>query len=264
MSPEERELFEAQKQYDDAVDKAERTLDITEQTWHKRVKAAEQALTEARSIGTRAIGAYRKVKIFEDHVETSSGTFRFENGRVEATVDTAPSLLASKQAALSRAGQEIMRRLTTSTEKPEQAKVPYLLIETPVFVDVTEGKADDESKLRQLALSMNNASGSMDRIAQQRAHAVAQAEESLEATRTEAERAVEAARHELEAVKASDSRLEAAKAALQRAQQTEVSAAAAEADQETSPSPEPEAETGPSTSATETPPEDEHQKPSSN
>lgn len=219
MGPQERELFEAQRQYEAAVEKAEKTLDIAEQTWMKRVKAAEQAVTEANSIGTRSIGSYRKVKVFEDHVETSSGAFSFENGPVEATVDTASSLMASKQAALSRAGQEVMRRLTDSTLKPEHAKTPYLLVETPVFVDVTEGKTDDDAKLRQFALSMNNASRSMDRIRGIRTETVASADEALTFTRAEAERTIAAAQQELDKVKSNNSRLDAAKAALARLHQ---------------------------------------------
>jgi hypothetical protein len=212
MGPDERELYEAQKQYEAALHLAQETLERAEETWSRRVKKAEEAVSEARRIGSRPLGSFQKLSLYEDHIETPEGAFRFENGPVEAVVDSARNLASARESALSRAGREVLQELVSRGSGPEGMRALYLLVETPIFVTVTEVKPDDEVKARQFLHGVNGAAGSVPSITQTREQAVAQAQADLDATEAERDAALAAARTEMAAVKADTRRVEAARA----------------------------------------------------
>jgi len=215
MTPEEREFHEAKKQYDEAVALAEKTLKTTVEAWIQPVKTAESALADAHTIGTRSLGSYENIRLFEDHVETPQGAFRFENGSVEATVDTASNLAESKEGALSRADQPVFEELVSRSSRPEGALSQYLLIETPIFVTLVALGADDEADARQFSLSVNGAATSVAGHEASRELAVANAQADLDRVRADQEAAVASAQTELDAVRADTQRLDAARGAVE-------------------------------------------------
>ena len=179
------------------------------------MKKAEEAVSEAHRIGSRPLGSFQKLSLYEDHIETPEGAFRFENGPVEAVVDSARNLSSARETALSRAGKEVLQELVSRGSGPEGMQAQYLLIETPIFVTVTEVKPDDEVKARQFLHGVNGAAGSVPSIMQAREQAVTQAQADLDATRAERDAALAAARKEAADVKGDIRRVEAARAKVQ-------------------------------------------------
>jgi hypothetical protein len=215
MNPRERELYEAEKQHEAAVDLALKTLERTEETWSRRVKKAEDAVAEAHRVGSRPLGSFQKIDLFEDHIVTPEGAFRFENGPVEAVVDTARTLASAREASLSRAGKEVLESLASLGSGPEGMQALYLLVETPIFVTVTEVKADDEVKARQFLHSINSAASSVVSNAEAGRQAIAQAQADLDQTISERDAAVAAAQSELAVVKADTRRIDTARSKIQ-------------------------------------------------
>ena len=216
MNPDERELYEAEKQHQTAVELARSTLERTEETWNNRVRKAEGALVEAHRVGSRPLGSFQKIELFEDHVMTPEGAFRFENGATEAVVDTARNLVSSREAALSRAGKEVFEELASRGGATEGMQALYLLVETPIFVTVAEVKSDDEAKARQFVHSISNAASSVAAAAEAGRRAVVQAQSDLDDATSDRDKTVGAARTELAAVMADTRRLDAARARAQR------------------------------------------------
>lgn len=217
MTPEEREFHEARKRYEEAVALAEKTVRTTTEAWTKPVQAAEDALADAHNIGSRPLGSFDKIRLFEDHIETPQGALRFENGVVEATVDTARNLAGSKAGVLSRAEEEVFQEVVSRSKGPEGAQMLYLLVETPIFVTLVDLAGDDEARARQFALSVNGAAGSVGKHQSIREQAVAHAQADLDRVRADRDAAVAAARTELEAVTADTRRLDAARKAAEEA-----------------------------------------------
>jgi hypothetical protein len=216
MTPEERELRDAQKQYEQAVALAEKTLQITAEAWEKPIRSAEQALANAHAIGSRALGSYEGVRLFEDHIETPQGAFRFENGAVEATVDTARNLAGNKESVLSRANKEVFQELISRSSKPEGTQTSYLLVETPIFVTLVRLRAGDEANARQFSLGVIGAAGSVAGHEEERRQAVAWAQADLDRVRADRKAAIDAAQIELDKVKANTQRVDAAREAVGR------------------------------------------------
>ena len=214
MKPEERELYEAQRQYDADVSRAEQTLRTTRETWDKREKQAEQALVDTQAIGYRPLGTYKKLKLFEDHLEAPEGSFVFGTGTLTATVETAQRLAAARPEAISRAEKEVFRDLMARAGEPEGAKTEYLVIETPTFVSLTS--ADDGAKVRQFSSTLAAAAEGRDALLAKRDEAAAAAQAELGATRRDKEAAVQAADAQLEAIRGNKARLDAARQAYDR------------------------------------------------
>ncbi|NLT35745.1 MAG: hypothetical protein GXX83_07585 [Gaiellales bacterium] len=224
MKPEERELYEAQRQYDADVSRAEQTLRTTRETWDKREKQAEEALVDTQTIGYRPLGNYKKLKLFEDHLEAPEGSFVFGTGTLTVTVETAQRLAAARPEAISRAEKEVFRDLMARAGEPEAAKTEYLLIETPIFVSLTP--AEDGARVRQFASTLATAAEGRDAILAKREEAAAAAQTELGATRREKEAAVKAAERQLEAIRGNRARLDAARQTCERANPSSPSAAA--------------------------------------
>lgn len=217
MTPEERELYEAKRQRDQAIAAAEKTLKTTVDSWVTPVKMAEEALASARSIGARSLGSFEKVRLFEDHVDTPQGAFRFENGAVEAVVDTAANLARAKEAVLSRADKQVLADFVSRTGRPEGAQTLYLMIETPIFVTLIALGSGDEPDARQFSLSVNGAAGTAAGHEAHRAAAVAQAQADLDRVLADQAAAVQSAQTEVEAVILDTRRLDAATKAAEEA-----------------------------------------------
>lgn len=209
MKPEERELYEAQRQFDSDVTRAERTLHSTRETWDKREKEAEQALVDAQSVGYRPLGTYKKLKLFEDHLEAPEGTFAFGTGPVNVTLDSAQRLATVSQEVVSRAGKEVVREFMTKATEASGANAQYLLVDTPIFVNLTPVD-DDAAKARQFSTTLASAAASRDQIMTRRNEIVAAAQAELDATRRDKEVAIGAAEAQLEAVQSDRTRLAAA------------------------------------------------------
>lgn len=217
MTPEERELRAAKKHHEEAVMLAEKTLQTTVETWKKPLKTAEDALADAHTIGTRPLGSFAKVRLFEDHIETPQGAFRFENGVVDTTVDSARNLVGSKESVLSRAEAGVFQELVARSGRPEGAQTLYLVVETPIFVALIDVDSNDEASARQFSVSVNAAARSAGGHEEARRQAVAQAQGDLDRVRADRQAAVTAAEKELAAVAADTRRLDAANAAVQQA-----------------------------------------------
>lgn len=213
MTPEERELLEAERHYRSAVERAEKTLEATRKEWDERVREAEQALQEALRIGYRSLGSMEKVALYEDHIETPEGSFQLANGPVEALVGTAAELAASQQHILSRVSNEVLRDLMARAGG-EGGKTYYLLVATPIFVTARRLRDSDVTKARQFASSIVSAASSTAEIARRREEAVALAEQRLEQVKAQRQAAVDAAERELEAVRQNTARLDAARRAV--------------------------------------------------
>ncbi len=217
MTPEEREFYEAKRQRDQAIALSEKTLKTTVEAWTAPVKMAEQSLAAAHSIGARPLGSFEKVRLFEDHVETPQGTFRFENGAVEAVVDTAANLARVKEAVLSRADKQVFADFVSRTGRPEGAQALYLVVETPIFVTLIALGTGDEPDARQFSLSVNGAAVSAAGHQASRESAVARAQADLERVLADKAAAVQSAQTELEAVAVDTRRLDAATRAVEEA-----------------------------------------------
>lgn len=221
MSPEERELLEAERHWREAVQRAEKTLEKTQREWEERVREAERSLEEARRIGYRPLGSFDKVELYEDHLETPEGSFQLGNGPVEALVETAEQLSATRQDVLSRISKELLRDLLAQAGG-DKSPTYYLVVVTPIFVSIRSVRESDVTRARQFATSINSAASSTAELARRREEAVLQAQQRLDQARADREAAVAAAERELETVKANTARLDAARKAVDalRAQTT--------------------------------------------
>jgi len=220
MSPEERELYEAERHYRSSVEMAQRTLDTTVQSWDQRIKEAEGSLKEARRIGYRPLGSLEKVDLFEDHLEAPEGAFQLANGPVTAVVETAGQLAATRQEIVSRAGKEVLRDLMTQAGG-EGASTHYLLVETPIFVTLRRLRDSDVVQARQFASSINSAATSTADLTRRREEAVAAAQLTLDQIKADKSGAVQASQEELDRVKENTGRLEAARRAAGAATETQ-------------------------------------------
>ncbi len=201
MSAEQRELYDAEKDYRKSVKKAERELWMATKKHEARVMWAEGVLARARKKGQGHIASYtgvhgNKVELWENRVrvprtgteknwmENLSSTLLkehyFQNSPVEARVENPTS-------------QEL-----------------YLIVEADNYVGFLECKPDDAPKVRELAVKINNASRSIHAVLKARDQAITQATKDLEAAQNN-RTGIEAATERLEAVKSDTSRLESAR-----------------------------------------------------
>ena len=221
MTPEERELYEAEKEYERSVKQAEREL-AWKTTKHKaKVWAAEGALKKAREQGRDHLGtywskSYKKVDLWRDRIEVplpdgSKKEHHFENGSVMATVDTAGNLAVTKTGTLTRwlAYGDTGASLFKKTKKHDTREL-YLMIEGPDFVSLVECKPDEGPRVREFAAKINNASKSAHLVSQAREEAIAQAERELEVARKDRSE-IEAATKKLEDTKGRTERLDTAR-----------------------------------------------------
>lgn len=223
MSPQERELHEAQKEYELRVKEAEKSRKQIVTAAGKEVSKAEAELSEAKRMGSRPCGSYKSVRLFEDRVVTPHGTFSFHDGMVQAVADTTGNLAVSQRATVTRlatggciAGPlgAIMAGVAAPKKKEHDTRELYLLIESDAGGSVVECKPDDGAKVRQLAVSISNASKRWSGIQQEAEQAVDAATQALDQAETNRKLAVARAEATLEATKQDRQRLEAAMRAV--------------------------------------------------
>ena len=193
MSPEQRELYEAEKEYKKSVKRVERELTWAETARTMKVTVAEASLREAQGAVRKHIGSYsgqdgKKVELYENRIKVPHGGSRanwlgqvehfFESGPVEASVNTAGGL--------------------------------HLQLEGVGFASLIQCNPEDESKVREFALKTNNAFDSIHAMLEARERAVAQARRELEAARNDRAN-IDAAKLKLETVKSDTGRVDAAR-----------------------------------------------------
>ncbi len=200
MGPEELELYQATKEHALKVLEAKKKLKSLTKDWDKTVRKAEKSLQEARAMGTKKLGSWGPLHLWESRIETKEGTAYFSSGAVTATV--APA-----------------------TENGQQQAEQWSLvrIEAPHFTSVVACQAKDVPKAGKFAQKVNEASNSWAASDQQARQAVAAATEQLVKAHSGRLEAVIRAQYELEDVRRDTARIDAAKAAVLSA----VSAAAA-------------------------------------
>lgn len=215
MSPAERELYEAEKEYKSNVRRAQANLAKAKLSHTLKVGNAERALKKANGQGRERIGSYigknsSGIELFRDRVVLSQKEHTFESGPVEATVDTAGNLAVTKRASAAKylALGSNFASLFKKTEKHDSREL-YLLVEGTDFAGLVECRPDDGPKVRQLAVAIKNASKSHASVREARENAVSQAQRALEAVQND--NAVEAAASGLEDAKSNTQRLDAAR-----------------------------------------------------
>lgn len=201
MSSEQRELYDAEKDYRKSVKKAEREVWKATKAHEARVMWAEGKLSWAKKKGQGRVDSYtgvhgNKIELWENRVRVPrSGTKEnwmqdlsdrflnehyFQSGPVEARVENhGPSEL-------------------------------YLIVEGDNFVGFVQGKPDDAPKVRELAVKINNASKSIRSVLQARKQAITQATADLEATKNN-RTSIEEATERLETAKNDTNRLDIAR-----------------------------------------------------
>lgn len=218
MSPEERELHEATKEYQLRVGQDEATLQSVTKDWGKKVRSAEKILQGAQSIGSRSLASFGSVRLSEDRIVTSDGTAFFSAGPVEATVDSAGNLAVTKRVTLTRlVAGGIIGGLIFQKKQKHDAREVYLLIETPSFGSLVECKPDDGAKVRQFAMKVNAASKSWSLLDQQRDQAVAVATEQLGDVQIGREHQIGQAAQNLDVTRKDTGRMDAAKTSSDKA-----------------------------------------------
>ena len=225
MSPEERELFEAESEYKQNTKMAQTALAKTQKEYDKNVKQAEKALAQAEQVGTRKLKAYSgksgSVTLYDLHLVTPSGTVNFLEGECTATLDSAGNLARTQKTSLGRmvggglllgpagalAGGMLKKNKTFDDREL------YLLIESATVGALIQCNPDDGAKVREVAMLINTQARNAQNINQQRIAGIQQATATLEATRGDTA-ALEASKSGLAQVQADTGRLQAAQAAV--------------------------------------------------
>lgn len=224
MSPLEREQHDAVTEYQAQIAQAEKVLRDETRSRAARLKTTEKALANAHAIGARTLTKYRgkdgTVQVSGTEIRLSQGTFPL-TAAVNATVDTAGNLATSSRSTLTRiaAGGLLFGPVGTivggvaKKTKMHDTRELYLLIAGEEFATLITCSPEDGQKARQFAVSVKQAALNADRIRQQRAQAVAQAEHALAAEQQNTT-PLDGAREALQRVTADTTRVDAANRAL--------------------------------------------------
>lgn len=225
MSPAERELHDAQIEYDSAVKAAEKAHTGEVRAREKRLKAAQSAVAAAQTIGGRKLGSYRgkdgSVTLTETTITTNQGTFPLGTD-ITAVADTAGNLATSSKTSLGRVAAGgillgpaglILGGVAKKTKMHDTREL-YLLVEAPDrFAALITCNPDDGQKVRQLAMSIKQASMNVSNVLRQRETAIAGSARNLEIEQGNVAD-VNAAAAAVEAARNNSRRLDTAKLAL--------------------------------------------------
>lgn len=221
LTPAEIELRQAELELAERTKSGEKNLKWVTKTWDKSLKDAESKLQEAHSYGTRKVGGYGSVTLYEHVLTTPQGTINLEVESVTASVDTAGALLESRRSTLTRMATGglllglpglIAGGMAKKKETSDNREL-YLLIESSSVAAIVPCKPDDGARVRQLAASINTASRGAGARAAQRSQLVAQWSQYVEDMRRQRLDAIARAEAEVEATRADTHRVDAAREA---------------------------------------------------
>lgn len=201
MSPDQRELYEAEREYNREVKKAERSLWTANKAYEAKLMWAENKLAGARKYGEKHLGSHRgvhgnEIELWENRVRVpKAGT------KENWWSDVAKHFLSEHY----------------FQDSPVEARVEshgddelYLIVEGDNFVGFVQCKPDDAPKIRELAVKIDNAARSIGTVLRAREEGIAKATADLEAVR-ENRSGIEEAMKRLEAAKGDTQRLDAAR-----------------------------------------------------
>jgi DNA repair exonuclease SbcCD ATPase subunit len=212
MSPEQRELYEAEKEYNIQVEQAEKVYQRTVKEWDKNVSTAEKELQKSIASGQKPLGYYKGVKLYENRVETPQGTAYFEKQTVSAMADTAGNIAMTQRVTLTRlVAGGIIGGLIFPKKKTHDSRELYLVVQTDSFGSVVECDPEHGPKVRQFAMSINNTAQNAAALKERREKAIADARQRLDSIKNEREKTLEQSKQELQATKSDSSRLEEAR-----------------------------------------------------
>jgi hypothetical protein len=201
MTPAQVELRQAEMEHAQAVKAADKGLQSVTKTWDKALKDAESSLAAAQAFGTRHLGSYGGVALYEHAVVTPQGTINLEQEPASATVDTAGALVQTRRSTLTRmatggillgpvgilAGGMMKKKGAADTREL------YLVVESASVASMVQCRPDDGSRVRQFAMQINNTSRSAPARAPQRAESAAQWSQHVETVRQQRAAAIDAA-----------------------------------------------------------------------
>ncbi len=215
MSPEQRELYEAEKEYEALVGEAEKGHQKTVKEWDRHVADMERELQRANAIGSKPTGAYKGVKLYNDRIVTPQGTAYFEKEAVSAIADTAGNIAMTQRITLTRlVAGGIIGGLIFPKKKTHDSRELYLLVQAERFGSVTDCDPDHGQKVRQFAMSINNATQHAQSFWESKERTIADAQVKLEAAKANRERGLEEAGQKLQATKGKIQRVESARQAI--------------------------------------------------
>ena len=225
MSPAERELHEAQLEYEATVKAAEKDHAREVKAREKRLKVAEVNLSTANAIGNRRVGGFRgtdgAVSFTGTTITVSQGTFPLTTD-ITAVADTAGNLATSSRTTLTRvaAGGLLLGPAgmilggVAKKNKIHDTRELYLLVEAPDrFASLISCNPDDGQKVRQVAMGIKQAALNVNNTLMQRQQAIAAAENDLY-TEQQDSGALSVAAAALESARKNTGRVTAAQRAL--------------------------------------------------
>jgi hypothetical protein len=227
MSPEERELHEANLEYNATLKEAQKSLRDHQKVYDAGVAGATRAVKEAEGIGNRTIASYRgrdgNVAATELAVTFNNQSF-YIDGSFRAAADTAGNLATSSRTTLTRvaAGGLIFGPAgaivgaVAKKNKVVDTRELYLLVESSAFSGVITCNPDDGPRVRQVAAAINNAARNFEQVRAYREHSIATAHGQLEQAKLDTAGVQEATKY-LEWAQTNLGRREAASRALDSA-----------------------------------------------
>lgn len=221
MSPEERELFNAQLEHSNAVKAAEKSLLLEGKNLSSKINAAKKQLVSAQAHGSNRLGSYGGLTLTETNMFTSSATIPLTRD-ITASVETAGNLAVKSRSTLTRiaaggllfgpAGAIVggIAKKNSNVDKREL----YLLIEGSSFSELIVCKPDDGAKVRQFAIQIKQSAQAADSVRQHRQVAINQAKENLDEVIADTALLDKAASH-LKITKSDVARIDLAKSRIQ-------------------------------------------------
>jgi len=216
------ELRSALRRHRSAIRGAERNLGRLEKTYSKDVAAAQKRLEGLQSPNGARLTTYRGVQLYELGIVTPSGTAQLEGARARA--EAAGSVAVTQRATLTRMGAGalvagpvglVAAGVAGKKKKKHDFRELYLIIEAAGLSTVIKCNPNDGMKARNFVAKVNNAAAAAGGIRARRPQEIAAAAVLVSSSKS-AIAPVEAARAELEHVRADPVFLAATEAARTR------------------------------------------------
>lgn len=180
VTPELKELREAEREYARAVKEAEKAHRATVSSYEKVVKQAAKTLKNANEMGQRKLAKHQSAVLYEDRIETPEGTASFIEGPVETEVNPSGNLV----------------------------------IGCSGFRSLILGKPEQIEKVREFATKINDTAAAAPRLKEEKTQAIINATAELEAANRNLEQGANEALMVLAKVKESTARIDMARAAI--------------------------------------------------